>query len=160
MASRAADFTGFAWPTGCPTASPAPGTSRRGCSGLRPPGSERGCFIGPLISGIEPRGQKLGVNVLFLALFAVVGGSLTGEWLSVQNKLSDAAAFLLGPPGVRVHRSRPRVATASFSGAAVLVLPGGASGTARTEDQPGASLVSLAVPGIGRGPSACSTAPA
>ena len=58
-----------------------------------------GLFIAPLISGVEPKGQKLGVNVLFLALFAVVGGSLTGEWLSVQNKLSDAAAFLWGHQG-------------------------------------------------------------
>jgi nitric oxide reductase subunit B len=58
-----------------------------------------GLFIGPLVSGIEPKGQKLGVNVLFLALFAVVGGSLTGEWLSIKNKLSDATSFLWGHQG-------------------------------------------------------------
>ncbi len=59
-----------------------------------------GLFIGPLVSGgKEPKGQALGVNVLFLALFAVVGGSLTGEWLSVKNKLSDAAAFMWGHQG-------------------------------------------------------------
>jgi nitric oxide reductase subunit B len=58
-----------------------------------------GLFIGPLVSGVEPKGQRLGVNVLFLALFAVVGGSLTGEWLSIKNKLSDATSFLWGHQG-------------------------------------------------------------
>ncbi|HSW49272.1 MAG TPA: nitric-oxide reductase large subunit [Bryobacteraceae bacterium] len=58
-----------------------------------------GLFIGPLISGTEPKGQRFGVNVLFLALFVVVGGSLTGQWLSVKNKLSDTAAFYWGHQG-------------------------------------------------------------
>ncbi len=58
-----------------------------------------GLFIGPLVSGQEPKGQKLGVNVLFLALLVVVAGSLTGEWMSIQNKLSDASAFLWGHQG-------------------------------------------------------------
>ena len=58
-----------------------------------------GLFIGPLVSGQDPPGQRLGVNVLFLALVAIVAGSLTGEWLSIQNKLSDAASFLWGHQG-------------------------------------------------------------
>ncbi len=58
-----------------------------------------GLFIGPLVSGVEPKGQRLGVNVLFLALFVVVAGSLTGEWLSIKNRLSDATAFLWGHQG-------------------------------------------------------------
>ncbi|MFN0171818.1 MAG: nitric-oxide reductase large subunit [Bryobacteraceae bacterium] len=58
-----------------------------------------GLFIGPLVSGKEPKGQRLGVNVLFLALLIVVAGSLTGEWMSIQNKLSDANAFLWGHQG-------------------------------------------------------------
>jgi nitric oxide reductase subunit B len=58
-----------------------------------------GLFIGPLVSGYEPKWQKLGVNVLFLALLVVVAGSLTGEWMSVQNKLSDAVSFLWGHQG-------------------------------------------------------------
>jgi len=41
-----------------------------------------GLFIGSLVSGVEPRGQRLGVNLLFAALLVVVGGSLAGEWLS------------------------------------------------------------------------------
>jgi nitric oxide reductase subunit B len=58
-----------------------------------------GLFIGPLVTGKEPKGQRLGVNVLFLALLVVVAGSLTGEWMSVKNKLSDAASFLWGHQG-------------------------------------------------------------
>lgn len=58
-----------------------------------------GLFIGPLISGSEPAGQRLGVNLLFLALLVVVIGSLAGQWLSVQNHLSDEMAFYLGHQG-------------------------------------------------------------
>jgi nitric oxide reductase subunit B len=58
-----------------------------------------GLFIGPLVSNVEPKGQAFGVNLLFLALLVVVVGSLTGEWLSVQNHLSDAVSFYLGHQG-------------------------------------------------------------
>ena len=58
-----------------------------------------GLFIGPLVSGSEPRFQRLGVTVLFGALLVVVVGSMTGEWMSVQNKLSDATSFLWGHQG-------------------------------------------------------------
>jgi len=58
-----------------------------------------GLFIGPLVSGQEPKGQRLGVNLLFLALLVVVAGSLTGEWMSIHNKLSDRTSFLWGHQG-------------------------------------------------------------
>ncbi|MDE3199124.1 MAG: cbb3-type cytochrome c oxidase subunit I, partial [Acidobacteriota bacterium] len=58
-----------------------------------------GLFIGPLVSGYEPKFQRLGVHVLFGALLVVVAGSMTGEWLSVHNRLSDRAAFLWGHQG-------------------------------------------------------------
>jgi len=58
-----------------------------------------GLFIGPLISGREPKGQRLGVNLLFVALLVVVAGSLAGEWLSVRHKLEGAAAFYWGHQG-------------------------------------------------------------
>jgi nitric oxide reductase subunit B len=58
-----------------------------------------GLFIGPLVSEHEPKGQRLGVNVLFLALLIVVAGSLTGQWLSVRNQLSDEVSFYLGHQG-------------------------------------------------------------
>jgi nitric oxide reductase subunit B len=58
-----------------------------------------GLYIGPLVSGVEPKYQRLGVNVLFGALLLIVAGSLTGEWMSVQNKLTDAQSFLWGHQG-------------------------------------------------------------
>ncbi|MAT71371.1 MAG: nitric oxide reductase large subunit [Planctomycetaceae bacterium] len=58
-----------------------------------------GLFIGPLVSDCEPKGQRLGVNVLFAALLVVVVGSLAGEWLSVKNHLSDKVAFYFGHQG-------------------------------------------------------------
>ncbi len=58
-----------------------------------------GLFIGPLVSEYEPKGQCLGVNILFLALLLVVVGSLTGELLSVHNKLSDTVSFYFGHQG-------------------------------------------------------------
>ncbi|MBI5281448.1 MAG: nitric-oxide reductase large subunit [Candidatus Solibacter usitatus] len=58
-----------------------------------------GLYIGPLVSGVEPKFQRLGVNVLFGALLVIVAGSLAGEWMSVQNKLTDAQSFLWGHQG-------------------------------------------------------------
>jgi nitric oxide reductase subunit B len=58
-----------------------------------------GLYIGPAVSGVEPRGQKLGVNILYGALLVVVLGSMCGEWLSVQNKLPDSLWFLFGHSG-------------------------------------------------------------
>ena len=58
-----------------------------------------GLFFAPLISGREPRFQKLGVDVLFGALLLVVGGSLVGEWLSIQQKLSLDTGFWFGHQG-------------------------------------------------------------
>ena len=58
-----------------------------------------GLFIGPLVSEYEPKGQRLGVNVLFGALLLVVVGSLAGEWLSIHNKMSDVVAFYFGHQG-------------------------------------------------------------
>ena len=58
-----------------------------------------GLFIGPLVSEHEPAGQRVGVNVLFLALLIVVVGSLAGQWLSVHNKLTDTMSFYFGHQG-------------------------------------------------------------
>ncbi|GJM25620.1 MAG: nitric-oxide reductase large subunit [Phycisphaerae bacterium] len=58
-----------------------------------------GLFIGPLVSEKEPKGQRLGVNILFGALLLVVVGSLTGEWMSTQNKMSDTVSFYFGHQG-------------------------------------------------------------
>lgn len=58
-----------------------------------------GLFIGPLVSGKEPKFQALGVNVLFAALFLLVAGSLAGQWFSVMNRLSDNVSFYWGHQG-------------------------------------------------------------
>ncbi|MGB2867543.1 MAG: nitric-oxide reductase large subunit [Bacteroidota bacterium] len=58
-----------------------------------------GLFIGPTVSGVEPKGQKLGVNVLFSALLVVVLGSMAGEWLSVHHKLPGSLWFYFGHQG-------------------------------------------------------------
>ena len=48
-----------------------------------------GLYVGPAVSGHEPKYQRLGVNVLFAALILVVGGSLAGEWFGIQQKLGN-----------------------------------------------------------------------
>ncbi len=48
-----------------------------------------GLYVGPAVSGHEPKYQRLGVNVLFVALVLVVGGSMTGEWFGIQQKLGN-----------------------------------------------------------------------
>jgi nitric oxide reductase subunit B len=58
-----------------------------------------GLFIAPLVSKYEPKFQKLGVNVLFGALLAIVAGSMAGEWMSIMNKMTDEQSFLWGHQG-------------------------------------------------------------
>lgn len=48
-----------------------------------------GLFVAPAVGEHEPRGQRLGVNLLFGALVLVVGGSMAGEWLGIQQKLGN-----------------------------------------------------------------------
>ena len=48
-----------------------------------------GLYVGPAVSGYEPKGQRLGVNILFAALIFVVVGSLAGEWMGIQQKLGN-----------------------------------------------------------------------
>ncbi len=57
-----------------------------------------GLYVAPAVSGAEPKGQRLGVNVLFGALIFVVVGSLAGEWLGIQHKLGSLW-FWLGTQG-------------------------------------------------------------
>jgi nitric oxide reductase subunit B len=46
-----------------------------------------GLFIAPAVSGHEPKGQRLGVNLLFAAVLFVVLGSMMGEWLGIKQFL-------------------------------------------------------------------------
>lgn len=59
-----------------------------------------GLFLAPLINGAkDPKGQRLGVNILFGALLVVVGGSMTGELLAIHQVLPLEASFWLGHQG-------------------------------------------------------------
>jgi nitric oxide reductase subunit B len=57
-----------------------------------------GLFLAPLVGRREPGGQRLGVNLLFVALLVVVLGSLLGEWLGLSGRLGDLW-FWLGHQG-------------------------------------------------------------
>ncbi|MBI4866558.1 MAG: cbb3-type cytochrome c oxidase subunit I [Candidatus Wallbacteria bacterium] len=57
-----------------------------------------GLFLAPILSGREPRGQALGVDILFGALVVLVLGSMAGLFLSVHGKLG-AAWYWLGTTG-------------------------------------------------------------
>jgi nitric oxide reductase subunit B len=46
-----------------------------------------GLYIGPAISGHEPKYQRLGVDFLVGCLIVIVVGAFTGQWLAVMQKL-------------------------------------------------------------------------
>ncbi|MFZ4400054.1 MAG: nitric-oxide reductase large subunit [Bacteroidales bacterium] len=58
-----------------------------------------GLYYAPAISGHEPRFQRLGVNFLFIALLAIVVGSLAGQWMGVMQKLGLIQNFWFGHQG-------------------------------------------------------------
>lgn len=58
-----------------------------------------GLYIAPAVSGTEPKFQRLGVNVLFVALLIIVVGSLAGEWMGVMQKLGLVSNFWFGHQG-------------------------------------------------------------
>lgn len=59
-----------------------------------------GLFLAPLIiGGKDPKYQRLGVEVLFWALIAVVVGSFAGQYLAIAQHLPAALNFWLGHQG-------------------------------------------------------------
>jgi len=58
-----------------------------------------GLFVAPAVSGYEPRGQRLGVNFLFICLLIIVVGSLAGEWMGEMQRLGLSANFWFGEQG-------------------------------------------------------------
>ena len=50
-----------------------------------------GLYLGPMIAGSEPPQQKLGVDILWVALVIAVLGSLAGEWLALTGRMTDPA---------------------------------------------------------------------
>lgn len=58
-----------------------------------------GLFIGPAISGHEPKYQRFGVNFLFVCLLVIVIGAFTGQWFAVMQKMGLANNFWFGHQG-------------------------------------------------------------
>ena len=58
-----------------------------------------GLYIGPAVSGHEPRFQRLGVNFLFICLVVIVVGAFAGQWFAVMQKLGLAHNFWFGHQG-------------------------------------------------------------
>ncbi len=58
-----------------------------------------GLFFAPAIAGKEPKFQKFGVNVLFIALLVIVVGSLAGQWFGIMQKLNLVDNFWFGHQG-------------------------------------------------------------
>ena len=50
-----------------------------------------GLYLAPMIAGSEPPLQKLGVDVLWVALVIAVLGSLAGEWAALTGRMTDPA---------------------------------------------------------------------
>ena len=59
-----------------------------------------GLYIAPLLAGHEPKFQKLGVDVLFWALIAIVVGSTAFGWLGTLQKNGVDFSFWLGNQGL------------------------------------------------------------
>ncbi len=58
-----------------------------------------GLFIAPALTGKEPKYQRFGVNLLFIALVVVVLGSMAGEWLGVQQVFDLDTNYWFGHQG-------------------------------------------------------------
>lgn len=58
-----------------------------------------GLYIGPAVSGHEPKFQRLGVNFLFACLLIIVVGAFAGQWAAVMQKLGLKYNFWFGHQG-------------------------------------------------------------
>ena len=58
-----------------------------------------GLYIAPLISGYEPKFQRLGVNFLWVCLLVIVVGAFAGQWMAVMDKMDLAKNFWFGHQG-------------------------------------------------------------
>lgn len=58
-----------------------------------------GLYIGPAISGHEPKFQRLGVNALWVCLLIIVVGAFAGQWFAVMQKLGLEHNFWFGHQG-------------------------------------------------------------
>ncbi|SHM84647.1 nitric oxide reductase subunit B [Cyclobacterium lianum] len=58
-----------------------------------------GLYIGPSLTGKDPKFQKLGVNFLFIALLVIVVGSMAGQWMGIMQKMGYVENFWFGHQG-------------------------------------------------------------
>ncbi len=58
-----------------------------------------GLYIGPAVSGHEPKYQRAGVNFLFVCLLIIVVGAFAGQWFAVMQKLGLKYNFWFGHQG-------------------------------------------------------------
>ncbi|MHB8912660.1 MAG: nitric-oxide reductase large subunit, partial [Lysobacter sp.] len=58
-----------------------------------------GLYIGPALSGHEPKYQRFGVNFLFVSLLIIVIGAFAGQWFAVMQKLGLKNNFWFGHQG-------------------------------------------------------------
>ena len=61
-----------------------------------------GLYIAPAVSGTEPKFQRLGVNILFVALLIIVRRINSGEWMGVMQKLDFYKTFWFGHQGMNM----------------------------------------------------------
>ena len=119
-----------------------------------------GLYIGPAISGHEPKFQRLGVNVLFTCLLIIVVGAFTGQWLAVMQKLGLAKNFWFGHQGWEYVDLGRFWQIFLFVGLGIwLTLVGRALWPAIRKGGESKSIVALLF-ALHRAASACSTAPA
>lgn len=59
-----------------------------------------GLFVGPAITGREPKFQRAGVNILFVCLLVIVVGSMFGTWYATRQRLGLEANFWFGHQGL------------------------------------------------------------
>lgn len=59
-----------------------------------------GLFLTPVINGgTDPKGQRLGVNILFIALVFVTVGSFAGNYLAIAGHMPEHLNFMWGHQG-------------------------------------------------------------
>ena len=59
-----------------------------------------GLYVAPMLSGIEPKFQRFGVNFLFVSLLIIVVGSFAGQWAAVHGFFTSLLAnFWFGHQG-------------------------------------------------------------
>ena len=69
-----------------------------------------GLFIAPIVNGgKDPKGQRLGVNLLFIALFIVVAGSYLGNFFAITHIMPPHLNFWFGHQGYEFLIGRAHV---------------------------------------------------